>query len=111
MSKRKCTRRAKLKTASQEERIQMWKEHFNDLLANSPKVINKPIAKIINCQLEELNEVLRKIKNRKVTGLDELPPEVWKIRKFEDLLLRFCNVLYKQDTKARSTKAVSSPFK
>ena len=45
------------------------------------------MTKIISNQLdiklaqftpEELNSVLRKIKNRKAAGLDEIPPEVWK---------------------------------
>ena len=36
---------------------------------------------------EELNWVLRKIKNRKAAGLDEIPSEVWKTRKFDDILL------------------------
>ena len=66
MCKRKSTSRAKLKTASKEERIHMWKEHFKNLLGKS-KVTNKPIMKIIYNQLdiklgqlaaEELNVVL-----------------------------------------------------
>ena len=43
MSKKKGTLRAKLKAPSQEEQIQMWKEHFKNLLGNSPKVTDKPI--------------------------------------------------------------------
>ena len=74
----------------------MWKEHFKNLLGKSPKITNKPIRKIINNQLdiklgqfmqEELDVVLTKIKNRKAAGFDEIPPEVWKIRKIDDLLL------------------------
>ena len=26
--------------------------------------------------------------------LDEIPPEVWKTRKFDDILLRHCNAVY-----------------
>ena len=52
----------------------MRKEHFKNLIGNFPKVTDKPIPKIINCQLdiqlgqirkEELNVVLIKIQNRK----------------------------------------------
>ena len=53
---------------------------------------------------EELDSVLRKIKNRKVAGLDEIPPEVWKIRQFDDILLRHCNVVYDQNPIARWMK-------
>ena len=44
--------------------------------------------------LEELDSVLRKIKNRKATGLNEIPPEIWKTRQFDDILLRHCNAVY-----------------
>ena len=81
----------------------MWKKHFKNLLGNFPKVTNKPITKIINSQQEvklgqftqeELNQGLRKIKNIKAASLDEIPPEVWKTKKFADLQLRFSNAVY-----------------
>ena len=71
MSRRKSISRAKLKAASQEERIHLWKEYFKNLLGKSPKVTDEPIMKIINDQLdikseqftlEELDVVLTKIK-------------------------------------------------
>ena len=43
---------------------------------------------------EELDSVLRKIKNRKAAALDEIHPEVWKTRQFDDILLRHCNAVY-----------------
>ena len=84
MSRRKSTAKAKLKATSQEEWIQLWKQHFENLLGNPPKVTHEPITRIISKQLDiklgqftqgELDSVLRKIKNRKVAGLDEIPPE------------------------------------
>ena len=57
--------------------------------------MDDPITKIVSNQIdiklvwfmqEELNLVRRKIKNRKAAGLDEIPPEVWKTRKFHDIL-------------------------
>ena len=86
MSKRKRTVRAKLKAASQEERIHLGKKYFKNLLGNSPKVTDEQIMKIINNQLyiklgqfmqEELDIVRTKIKNRKAVSLDKIPPEVW----------------------------------
>ena len=82
VSRRKSTAKAKLKAANQQERIKLWKQHFENLLGNPPKVTHEPITRIINNQLdiklgpftqEELDSVLRKIKNRKATGLDEIP--------------------------------------
>ena len=47
--------------------------------------------------LEELDSVLRKIKNSKATGLDEIPLKVWKTRQFDDILLWHCNAVYNQN--------------
>ena len=89
VSRRKNTAKAKLKAANQQERIKLWKQHFENLLGNPPKITHEPITRIISKQLdiklgpftqEELDSVLRKIKNRKAAGLDEIPPEVWKTR-------------------------------
>ena len=78
---------------------------FENLLRNPLKVTHEPITRIISKQLdiklglftqEELDLVLRKIKNRKVAGFDGIPPEVWKTRQF-DILLRHCNAVYNQN--------------
>ena len=45
---RKNTMRGKLKAASQEERIQKWKEHFKNLLGNISKDTDRPIKKKLN---------------------------------------------------------------
>ena len=68
----------------------------------------KPIQKLINCQLdiklgqfmeEELEAVLKKkLKNRKVAGLDEIPPEVWKTIKFHVILLPLYNAVNEENT-------------
>ena len=59
---------------------------------------------------EELDSVLRKIKNRKAAGLDEIPPEVWKTRQFDDILLRHCNAVYNQNPIGRWMKGCILPF-
>ena len=86
-SRRNSTAKAKLKATNQQERIKLWKQHFENLLGNPPKVTHELITRIISNQLniklglftlEELDSVLRKIRNRKAAGLDEIPPVVWK---------------------------------
>ena len=93
ISRRNSTAKAKLKAANQQEGIKLWKQHFQNLLGNPPKVTHEPITRIISKQLgiklgpftlEELNSVLRKIKNRKAAGLDEIPPP----RSVEDQTIR-----------------------
>ena len=107
VSRRNSTAKAKLKDTNQQERIKLWKQHFENLLGNLPKVTHEPITGSISEQLdiklgpftlEEHYSVLRKIKNRKAAGLDEIPPEVWKTRQFDDILLRHCNAVYNQNS-------------
>ena len=82
VSRRKNTAKAKLKAANQQERIKLWKQHFENLLGNPPKITHEPITRIISKQLdiklgsftqEELDSVLRKIKNRKAAGWTRFP--------------------------------------
>ena len=106
VSRRNSTATAKLKTTNQQKRIKLWKQHFQNLLGNPPKVTHEPVTRVISKQLdiklgpftlEELNSVFRKIKNIKAAGFDEIPPEVWKNRKFSGMLLRHCNNVYNQN--------------
>ena len=119
MSRRKNKAKAKLKAANQQERIKLWKQHFENLLGNPPKITHEAMTRIISKQLdiklgpftqEELDSVLRKIKNRKAAGLDEIPPEVWKTRQFDDILLRHCNAVYNQNPIDRLMKGCILPF-
>ena len=119
VSRRKSTSKAKLKASSQQERIKLWEQHFKNLQGNPPKITDEPITRIINKLLdiklvsftkEELYSVLKKIKNRKATGLDEIPPEVWKTRQFDDILLRQCNTVYSQNRIERWMKGCILPF-
>ena len=107
------------KFTNQQERIKLWKQHFENLLGNPPKVIHEPITRIISRQLdiklgpltqEELDSVFRKIKNRKAAGLDEIPLEVWKTRKFDNILLWHCNAVYNQNPMDRWMKGCILPF-
>ena len=119
VSGRKRTAKAKLRAASQQERVKLWEQHFKNLLGNPPEITDEPITRIISKQLdvklgpftkEELDSVLRRIKNRKAAGLDEIPPEVWKTRQFDDILLRQCNAVYSQNRIERWTKGCILPF-
>ena len=119
VSRRKNTAKAKQKAANQHKRIKLWKQHFENLQGNPPKITHEPITRIISKQLdiklgpftqEELDSVLRKIKNRKAAGLNEIPPEVWKTRQFDDILLRHYNAVYNQNPIDRWMKGCVLPF-
>ena len=70
VSRRKNTAKAKLKATNQQERIKLWKQHFENLLGNPLKVTHEPTTRIVSKQLdiklgpfmlEELNSVFRRI--------------------------------------------------
>ena len=48
----KITLRAKSKSASREERLLKWKEHFKNLVVNPPEITDKLIEEIIHAQLD-----------------------------------------------------------
>ena len=82
LSRRNSTAKAKLKATNQQVRIKLWKQHFENLLGNPPKVTLEPITRIISKQLdiklgpftqEELDSVLRKLKMGKPQGLMKFP--------------------------------------
>ena len=119
VSRRKSTAKAKLKARNQQDRIKLWKQHFENLQGSPPKVTQEPIIRIISKQLdikqgeftqEKLDSVLRKIKNRKAAGLDEFPQEVWKTRQFDNLLFRQCNAVYNQNLIDAWKKGCIPPF-
>ena len=60
--------------------------------------------------MRKSNSVLRKNKNRKAAGLDEIPPEIWKTRQFNDVLLRHSNAVYNQNPIDRWMKECIIPF-
>ena len=80
VSRRKITTKVKLKATNQQERIKLWKQHFENLLGNPPNVTHEPILRIISKQLdiklgpftqEELDS--EKLKIEKPQGLMKFP--------------------------------------
>ena len=68
VSRTKSTAKANLKTKHQQERMKLWKQYFENLLGNPPKVRHEPFTGIISKQLdiklgqftqEELDSVLK----------------------------------------------------
>ena len=81
VSRRKSTAKANLNATSQEEGIHPWKQHFENLLGNPPKVTHETTTRIINEQFDiklgqftqELDSVLKKLKIEKHQGLMKYP--------------------------------------
>ena len=50
------------------------------------------------------------MKNGKAAGLDDVPPEVWKIGEFNNILLQSCNAVYNQSLINKWTEGCILPF-
>ena len=110
VSGRKNTEKAKIKANSEKERIQLWHQHFKELLGkpiqtstNSGNECIVNTNKHLNIETgpftaPELSKATKSIQNGKAVGLDEIPAEVWKIDDFQEFLLESCNCVYNQES-------------
>ena len=96
-----------------------WEKHFSDLLGKPPRIIDEPIEKVSprelpiktgNFTMEELQKVLKALPNRKASGLDDIPGEVWKTEGLNDILLDCCNRVYNEETIGVWTQSCILPF-
>ena len=119
ISGRKSANKAKLKASSQDERLKLWKKHFQDLLGKPPIIKEERITPVITEQLniktgsfsmEELQRAIKRIQNGKACGLDDVPAEVWKLEEFNKILLESCNAVYHQSPIDRWTEGCLLPF-
>ena len=93
--------------------------HFPNPLGKLPIVPDSTIEKVVEHDLEiknvpfnklELDLVLKKLQSKKAAGLDGIPPEVWKTGKFNDLLLYYCNEVYKGNVIQSWTEGYILPY-
>ena len=52
VSRRKKSPKSKVKANTQEERLELWKNHFQGLLGKEPTVNDLPMTKIIHNELD-----------------------------------------------------------
>ena len=119
ISGRKSSNKSKLKANSQTERLTKWQYHFQNLLGNAPNVSDTVVEQIVDYPLDiklgnfldaEIIEVIKKTKNKKAAGLDNIPPEVWKTQAFNDILLDLCNAVYNGEMIEKWTEGCILPF-
>ena len=120
ISGRKSSNKSKLKANSQTERLTKWQYHFQNLLGNAPNVSSDTVVEqIVDYPLDiklgnfldaEIIEVIKKTKNKKAAGLDNIPPEVWKTQAFNDILLDLCNAVYNGEMIEKWTEGCILPF-
>ena len=106
VTERKKVNKSILKADSPSHRLDLWRKHFEDLLAppsaqgNNPTTSNFIPKTMVNQELpintdnftmDELEQCLKKVSTNKAAGLDEIPGEVWKIGSLKEDLLDVCN--------------------
>ena len=99
-----------------ERKTKIISGNFHYFHGNTPKIrqTNQKITKgLQDVQIEEELDALQKKwidKIRKAASLDEIFPEVWKTRIYEDILLRLYNVVCKHRQEKNERKVKSSFF-
>ena len=99
---RTTSRSGRLRGNTSTERCKEWKEYFSALLGSPPIASNRDeeIEHIVETTLptetgaftnDELQKVLQKMSNGKATGINEIPAEVWKTGRFNNILLEIRN--------------------
>lgn len=105
VSGRKRSSCSKIRAASPEERIRLWKKHFENLLGQPQVVDEQLITKVFDIlSIEtgvftnlELQKAIKTTKNNTATGLDNIPGEIRKLNCLNKQLLQICNKAYKDD--------------
>ena len=104
ISGRKTAKTGIIKGASVKERLDKWYSHFNGLLGKEPEVEGEleeniqPILQSLGISdspftHEEYVNVKKSLLEGKQFGPDEIPPEVWKLCDFDDIMIGYANRL------------------
>ena len=103
---RKNTPTGKIKADNPEERLKKLKDHFHNLLGQSPVIKEQLITRVILETLpvntrdftkRELQNGIKSFINGKETCLDDIPIEVWKTKALIHPLLEVCNKTFHDD--------------
>ena len=105
MTRRKCPKSGRIKVNNTEERLAIWKNHFQKLLGQSPKIDDQPVPKVFDTlpiktsefTAIELQASIKSFQNNKATGFDNIPIKTWKTGCMNEELLNVCNKTYLGD--------------
>ena len=105
ITRRKASKAGQIRANSPEERIKLWKDHFENLLGQPPTIDDQPIIKVhdplpistSDFTMQELTLAIKMSQNNRATGLDEIPAEVWKSGCLNNELLDICIKTYHGD--------------
>ena len=103
--RRKGSKRGRIKAINTDERLAIWKGHFQKLLGQSPEIDDQPVPKVFDTlpiKTGEFTEIelqasIKSFQNNKATRLDSIPIETWKTGCMNEELLNVCNKTYLGD--------------
>ena len=83
VTRRKGPKRGRIKASNTEERLAIWKDHFQKLLGKSPEIDDQPVLIVFDYlpiktgefSAIELQVSIKSFQNNKATGLDSIPIE------------------------------------
>lgn len=107
LTNKKASPVIRIKGGTKDQRLDTWFQHFSSLLGKQEqtnvildepffnhKVVDSLPIKICLFSMEELQVCLKKLKNSKTAGPDNIPAVIWKSTLFHEQLLKFCNETY-----------------
>ena len=111
---RKTVKRGIIKGNSTEERIKKWYNHFHNLLCKEIATVgseeeDSDLDKVLyELQIEdgdftklELKAAIKRLRDGKQSGPDNIPPEVLKRCELENIILEFANRLLNEEVKPK----------
>ena len=105
VTRRKGSKRGRIKASNTEERLAILKYHFQKLLGQSREIDDQSVPKVFDTLpiktgefiTIELQAFIKFFQNIKATGLDNIPIETWKTGCVNEELLNVCNKIYLRD--------------
>ena len=105
VARRKNPKRGRIKASYTDERLAIWKDHFQKLLGQSPEIDDQPVPKVFDTlpiktgefTAIELQASIKSFQNNKATDFDNIPIETWKTGCMNEELLNVCNKKYLGD--------------
>ena len=102
---RKKLNEGRIRANSPEERLKLWKNHFEQLLGQPPVPDDQPIERVFNTLPietgdftgDELQKSINASQNNKVPRLDVISIETWKTGCLDEELLEICNKTFHGD--------------
>ena len=95
VTRRKGPKLGRIKTSNREDRLAIWKDHFKNLLGQSPEIDDQPVLKVFDTlpiktgefTAIKLQASIKSFQNNKATDLANILIETWENRLYEQRII------------------------